>query len=131
MPPVQVPPGIEGIVTITELPDPSWQDRWDRIFVAPALKERLLSYVLFSLKHRGRISGVGVPIHGLVVLAGPPGTGKTTLAKIIAAMSRAEFIEFSAVLSGIKEIKQVMSEAERARQYGDRKSTRLNSSHRH
>lgn len=80
MPAVQVPPGIEGIVSITELPDPAWQDRWDRIFVATELKERLLNYVLFSLKHRGRISGVGLPIHGLVVLAGPPGTGKTTLA---------------------------------------------------
>lgn len=80
MPAVQVPPGIEGIVSITELPDPAWQERWDRIFVAAALKERLLNYVLFSLKHRGKISGVGLPIHGLVVLAGPPGTGKTTLA---------------------------------------------------
>src|SRR4030081_3293576 len=57
---------------------------------------------------------------GSMLFWGPPGTGKTTLAKIIAAMSRAEFIEFSAVLSGIKEIKQVMSEAERARQYGTR-----------
>src|SRR5712671_764524 len=57
---------------------------------------------------------------GSLIFWGPPGTGKTTLAKIIAAMSRAEFIEFSAVLSGIKEIKQVMSEAERARQYGTR-----------
>jgi putative ATPase len=46
--------------------------------------------------------------------------GKTTLAKIIAGMTHAEFIEFSAVLSGIKEIKQVMAEAERARQYGTR-----------
>jgi AAA+ superfamily predicted ATPase len=80
VPAVQVPPGIEGIVSITELPDPEWQERWDRIFLAPELKERLLSYVLFSLKHRGRISGVGLPIHGLLVLAGPPGTGKTTLA---------------------------------------------------
>ena len=43
---------------------------------------------------------------GSMLFWGPPGTGKTTLAKIIAAMSRAEFIEFSAVLSGIKEIKQ-------------------------
>ena len=57
---------------------------------------------------------------GSMLFWGPPGTGKTTLAKIIASMSRAEFIEFSAVLSGIKEIKQVMSEAERARQYGTR-----------
>lgn len=80
MPAIQVPPGIEGIVSITELPDPAWHERWDRIIVAAALKERLLNYVLFSLKHRGKINGVGLPIHGLVVLAGPPGTGKTTLA---------------------------------------------------
>ncbi len=57
---------------------------------------------------------------GSMLFWGPPGTGKTTLAQIIARMSRAEFIEFSAVLSGIKEIKQVMADAERARQYGTR-----------
>ena len=57
---------------------------------------------------------------GSLILWGPPGTGKTTLAKIIAGMTKAEFIEFSAVLSGIREIKQVMAEAERARQYGAR-----------
>ncbi len=57
---------------------------------------------------------------GSLIFWGPPGTGKTTLAQIIARMTRAEFIEFSAVLSGIKEIKQVMADAERARQYGTR-----------
>jgi putative ATPase len=57
---------------------------------------------------------------GSLIFWGPPGTGKTTLAKIMASMTRAAFIEFSAVLSGIKEIKQVMAEAERARQYGTR-----------
>ena len=57
---------------------------------------------------------------GSLIFWGPPGTGKTTLAQIIARMTRAEFIEFSAVLSGIKEIKQVMTDAERARQYGTR-----------
>lgn len=77
---VQVPPGVEGIVSITELPDAGWRDRWERIFVAGALKERILNYLLFSLRQRGRISGVGLPVHGLLVLAGPPGTGKTTLA---------------------------------------------------
>jgi len=57
---------------------------------------------------------------GSLIFWGPPGSGKTTLAQIIAHMTRAEFIEFSAVLSGIKEIKQVMSEAEKARAYGTR-----------
>ncbi|HEY0565206.1 MAG TPA: replication-associated recombination protein A, partial [Terriglobales bacterium] len=51
---------------------------------------------------------------------GPPGTGKTTLAHIIAKHTEANFIEFSAVQSGIKEVKQVMSEAERAWQFGTR-----------
>ena len=55
-----------------------------------------------------------------MIFWGSPGTGKTTLAKIIARITKAEFIEFSAVLSGIKEIKQVMADADRARQYGTR-----------
>jgi AAA+ superfamily predicted ATPase len=84
MPSLQVPPGVEGIVAITELPDPAWRDRWDRIIVPPRTKERILSYLLFALRHRGRVSGVGLPIHGVLLLAGPPGTGKTTLAAGVA-----------------------------------------------
>src|SRR5512140_3590588 len=57
---------------------------------------------------------------GSIIFWGPPGVGKTTLAQIIAKRTKAEFIEFSAVLAGIKEIKQVMSDAEKARQYGTR-----------
>jgi SpoVK/Ycf46/Vps4 family AAA+-type ATPase len=80
VPAVVIPPGIEGIAGLTQLPDAAWAERWDRIVLPAEQKERLLHYVLFSLRHRGRLGGVGVPIHGLVVLAGPPGTGKTTLA---------------------------------------------------
>jgi len=67
---------------------------------------------------------------GSIIFWGPPGVGKTTLAKIIARMTRAEFIEFSAVLSGIKEIKQVMAEAEKARAYGTRTIVFIDEIHR-
>src|SRR5689334_9226014 len=57
-----------------------------------------------------------------IILWGPPGTGKTTLARIIAERTRARFVSFSAVLSGIKEIREVMSEAERLRKATGRRT---------
>lgn len=55
-----------------------------------------------------------------MIFWGPPGVGKTTLARIIAERTRAEFVEFSAVNSGIREIKEVMAQAERNRKMGTR-----------
>ena len=55
-----------------------------------------------------------------IILWGPPGVGKTTLARLIARVTRSEFLSFSAVLSGIKEIKAVMADAERFRHLGRR-----------
>lgn len=55
-----------------------------------------------------------------MIFWGPPGVGKTTLARIIARRTKAEFIDFSAVTSGVKEIKAVMKQAEDARAFGDK-----------
>ena len=57
---------------------------------------------------------------GSMIFWGPPGVGKTTLARIIAGRTKANFIDFSAVTSGIKEIKQVMEQAEKNRRFGER-----------
>ena len=57
---------------------------------------------------------------GSMIFWGPPGVGKTTLARIIANRTKANFIDFSAVTSGIKEIKQVMEQAEKGRRFGEK-----------
>src|SRR3984893_13862516 len=57
-----------------------------------------------------------------IILWGPPGTGKTTLARIVADTTRARFVSFSAVLAGIKEIRDVMAEAERIRRSTGRRT---------
>ena len=55
-----------------------------------------------------------------MIFWGPPGVGKTTLARIIANSTRSEFIDFSAVTSGIKEIRTVMQQAEENRRFGEK-----------
>ncbi|MDE3108982.1 MAG: replication-associated recombination protein A [Acidobacteriota bacterium] len=57
---------------------------------------------------------------GSMLFWGPPGCGKTTLARIIAKRTKSDFVPFSAVLSGIKEIKETMAKAESAHRYGRR-----------
>src|SRR5947209_13649417 len=92
------------------------------------LADRMRPRTLDEFVGQEHIVGPGKPLRlqierddpGSLIFWGPPGVGKTTLAKIIARVTRAEFIEFSAVLSGIKEIKQVMADAEKARVYGTR-----------
>jgi putative ATPase len=65
-----------------------------------------------------------------MILWGPPGVGKTTLARLIARLTRCEFIPFSAVLAGVKEIKAVMADAERVRRMGRRTVVFIDEIHR-
>lgn len=65
-----------------------------------------------------------------MILWGPPGVGKTTLAMIIANMTNSKFITFSAVLSGIKEIKEIMAKAELDAMYGTRTVVFIDEIHR-
>jgi putative ATPase len=90
------------------------------------LAERMRPRSLEEYVGQDQIIGPGQPLRlqiesgniSSLILWGPPGSGKTTLAFLIARHTKAEFVKFSAVLSGIKEIKAVMADAEKARKVG-------------
>ncbi len=92
------------------------------------LAERMRPGTLEDFVGQQHILGPGKPLRvqierdrlSSIILWGPPGVGKTTLARIIARLTHCDFIPFSAVLSGIKEIKAVMADAERNRRSGRR-----------
>jgi putative ATPase len=92
------------------------------------LADRMRPQTLDEFIGQEELLGPGKPLRtqierddlGSMLLWGPPGCGKTTLARIIAKRTKSEFIPFSAVLAGIKEIKEVMAKAEGARRYGRR-----------
>jgi putative ATPase len=97
------------------------------------LAERMRPHSLEEYSGQEHLLGPGKPLRvqierdgleasgsGSMILWGPPGVGKTTLAKIIAEATNASFVEFSAVMSGIKEIKQVMATAAQAAELNSR-----------
>jgi putative ATPase len=102
------------------------------------LAERMRPRTLDEFTGQESLLGPGKPLRtqierddiGSMILWGPPGCGKTTLARLIARMTQSEFAAFSAVLTGIKEIKEVMAAAEHSRRGGRRTIVFIDEVHR-
>ena len=94
------------------------------------LAERMRPRSLDDIVGQQELLGPGRPLReaierdalGSLILWGPPGTGKTTIARVVATVTRAHFIAFSAVLSGIRDIKAVMAEAQATRRTSGRRT---------
>ena len=107
----------------SKLPQPTPEDSGHQ-----PLAERMRPRTLDEFVGQEKLLGPGKPLRQQVetdeitsmLLWGPPGCGKTTLARLVARLTRSEFVAFSAVLAGIKEIKEVMAASERKSHGGQR-----------
>ncbi len=114
------------------------EGRAERAGASAPLAERMRPRTLDEVIGQEHLLGPAAPLRAQIeagrvqsmILWGPPGCGKTTLGRLIAGRARADFVPFSAVLSGIKEIREVMTQAERARHGGLRTIVFIDEVHR-
>jgi len=75
----------QGVIDSRILPDPEFLELWESIVIDPGDKNRLLSQAVLNFTTRPRVARADLPLHGVILLVGAPGTGKTSIAKGLAA----------------------------------------------
>lgn len=82
-------PEQRGVLDIRDLPDPDFDGLWNAIILPQQIKDRLLAQAVLNFTLRGQLDAAALPVHGIILLVGVPGTGKTSVARGLASRAAA------------------------------------------